>query len=321
MAKTGKCLEGRGAECPNLIAADPESIAAESVSDVEVEPPQADLESYHILRGIEPLSILEARRIARRGPTVFVMLVGKQDAGKTSLIARLHQMFQSGPIDELLFAGSWTLPRFEEINWLATVQSGVDEPMIERSVPKYDNSVLHFRVVCNRTKARVEILLNDVSGETFNAAVGIQAVCDQLLGVGRADHLVLALDGKAVEDSKLRNHELGQAIDFVERVKQSSTRSGKCELHFVLTKIDAAPTAAARIDAWEEMIRHRFSDAFQRISFWKLAARPKDGSMPTEEIVAKLFSSWVRTAPAESVVSTFRGEPQRDSREFCRFQA
>src|SRR4051794_29633382 len=106
VAKDGRCLEGHGNDCPNLLYGD---AGASDTIDAKVTPAAPAL--IHLYSG-NPLEMKEAREISGRDRTVVIAVVGLIECGKTSLLARLHQLFQEGPIRGYKFAGSRTLLRF-----------------------------------------------------------------------------------------------------------------------------------------------------------------------------------------------------------------
>jgi hypothetical protein len=159
---------------------------------------------FELLPGRLPLDVEEARSFARRGPCMVVALAGMPECGKTSLLARLHQLFQAGPVAGFEFAGSRSLPHFEELNWLATLESGVPAPTMPRSSSQFDNSFIHLAVRSIDNHTRMELLLNDITGETFEKAVASQPECEKLIALARADHLVVVVDGGALATAMSR---------------------------------------------------------------------------------------------------------------------
>ena len=149
VARGGRCLEGLGATCPNLIPGP--SLEVSPITAEIIEPAQPE---YEPLPGTTPLDLAEARIFSRRGPCQVVALIGPKDCGKTSLLARLHQLFQAGSVPGFDFAGSRSLPYFEELNWLASVESGVSLPTMKRSSSLFDNSFLHIAVRSTETGER-----------------------------------------------------------------------------------------------------------------------------------------------------------------------
>lgn len=318
VAKDGRCLEGRGADCPNLI---PDSDGSVSTA----QPPKAAEVSKSIptafesLPGRAPLDVAEARSFARRGPCMVVALAGMPECGKTSLLARLHQLFQAGSVAGFEFAGSQSLPHFEELNWLATIESGVPEPRMLRSSTQFDNSFLHLAVRSIDNRTRIELLLNDITGETFEKAVASQPICEKLVALARADHLVVLVDGAALAAPALRYHHIEQARDFLQRVLQSGQCAPHTALHIVISKLDKLLGHEAVADKMEAEFEVDLRAVVGSLHFWRIAARPMDGSVPTKERIGELFACWVGTthrypAPILPVVP-------RDvwARDFCRY--
>jgi len=327
VAEDGRCLEGRGGDCPNLLAdSSPVPLATQPSpvdnSNLNASVHYPPVETLHL--GV-PLEIADAQEFCRRGRAIVVTLVGMTETGKTSLLARFHQLFQSGPVGGYDFAGSRTLPRFEELNWLATIESGVGTPRMEHSSRQYDNSFLHFTV-----RERVigsepfDILLNDISGETFPEVIAAESVCEQLLCLSRADHLAVIVDGAAITKRHLRHDHVAKAMNFVQRVLQTGQINKQTVLHLIITKLDELSKEeqkAENLEAAEKLetdFKVQFSSRVARIHCWRLAARPLDGSMPTEEIVTQLFSTWAGSTCRYENGSTPLGSIEH-ARDFCRF--
>ena len=317
--KDGRCLEGRGDACPHLLPDSPEPQPI-------VEPSLVKPATESVPRAFEPLSkripleLAEARSFAQRGPCNVVALVGLPECGKTSLLARIHQLFQAGPVAGLEFAGSHSLAYLEELNWLATIESGaVGKPTMKRSSAIFDNSFLHLAVRSMANGTRMELLLNDIIGETLEKAVASQAECDKLVALARADHLVVVVDGEALPTPTLRNYQIDQACDFLQRVRQSGRCGTHNALHIVISKLDRLAGHDGVADKTEEVLSARLQEKMGSLRFWRIAARPMDGSVPTTEPISKLFASWVEIAhryPARSLAALPRDAWSRD---FCRY--
>jgi hypothetical protein len=249
------------------------------------------------------------------------------ECGKTSLLARIHQLFQSGPVAGYDFAGSRTLFRFEEINWLATVESGVGTPKMEHSSQQYDNSFLHMRV---RSKSAVtepiDLLMNDISGETYPEVIIAQSACEHLLCLQRADHLAVLVDGAAIADRDLRHDHCAKAANFVQRLLQVGRIGSETALHLIITKLDElkkdgeqAENLQAAADLENDF--DQFGSRVARIYKWRLAARPMDGSLPTEDVIADLFAAWVGSSYRYQRFPVPPLDPACIGRDFSRFGA
>ena len=75
----------------------------------------------------------EASRLLRRGDARVISIIGPRDAGKTSLIASLYELFQEGPVSEIGFAQSQTLHAFEQACHDARAASRRGAPDITRT--------------------------------------------------------------------------------------------------------------------------------------------------------------------------------------------
>lgn len=316
-SKTGRCLEGRGTDCPNLLPGDTPAGAT-----IEPEPAPVASSTVRLYSG-NPLALKEAREFSGRGRATVVALVGLSECGKTSLLARLHQLFQEGPVGGYHFAGSRTMLRFEELNWKATVESGVTAPQMDRSSRIYDNSFLHFTVRSpDGDREYSDVLLNDISGETVRDAVKNQSLSEQLLGLARADHLVVVADGGALSDLEQCFDHAGRVSSFVQRIVQSGQIGRQTVMHLVISKKDEMKDGGEAVAMQLEAdFRRLFADKVGGFYFWRIAARPCDGTHPTKAEIAKLFAKWATTSlryPGADLTNL----PAIDwARDFCRYGA
>jgi hypothetical protein len=327
IAEDSRCLEGRGVGCPNLLTDD--SITAAGTPVPEVDGSDRSAFQYpptELLYSGLPLEIAEAREFSLRARAIVVALAGMRESGKTSLLARLHQLFQAGPVGGYDFAGSRTLLRFEELNWLATVESGVCTPTMARSSRQYDNTFLHLTVRQRFEDAEpVDLLLNDISGETFPEVIAAESVSEQLVCLRRADHVVLVVDGAAIANRNLRHDHCAKAKNFVQRVLQTGQIGKQTVLHLIITKLDALLKQgdASENDEAAERLETEFDSEFRtrvaKIYSWRIAARPLDGSMPTETIIAKLFATWAESTHRYTKHLPVDPASAEFARDFCRF--
>jgi Double-GTPase 2 len=318
VAKDGRCLEGRGTACPNLIL-DPDASQSTAEPPKTVEASEPIPTTFESLPGRAPLDTSEARTFAQRGTCMVVALAGMPECGKTSLLARLHQMFQAGSVAEFDFAGSRSLPLFEEMNWRATIESCEPEIKMTRSSSQTDNSFLHLAVRSSGDGARVELLLNDIAGDTFEKAVAAQSICEKLVALARADHLVVLVDGAALAAPTLRYYQVEQVRDFLQRVLQGGRCGVQTALHIVISKLDKLRGHEAVADEMETNFRGLLRATVGSLNFWRIAARPTDGSLPTQERIGELFAFWARTThrcPAPILSAVPRHAWARD---FCRY--
>ena len=247
-------------------------------------------------------------------------LAGFSESGKTSLLARLHQQFQRGPIGGFSFHQSRTLFRFEEMNWKSTVASGRKNPAMDHSSRAFNNSFLHL-TVRNKDAIPVDLLINDISGETFKDAVAVEGFCDELLCVRRADHVAILVDGEAI--CKPDFDQIAKSRNIAQRFLQTKQIGKHTVLHLIITKLDRLKTGEASKENLERAgrlvadFKERFSSSVAEFRDWYLAARPTDGSMPTEETISNLFINWLN--PTLYTQASLPLAQTTAHRDFCRF--
>ena len=315
VAIDGRCLENLGGECPNLLSDD--GVAVDLPPSVDSEEVRIPTSAFEPLSPAVPLEVAQARRYSQRGLARVISFVGMRECGKTSLLARIHQLFQSGPIGDFAFAGSASLPRLEEMNWLAAVQSGLGQPQMDRSSSRFDNAFLHLEVLLRTSSVRIDMLFNDISGETFERAVSSQSICDNLIVLRRANHVVVLIDG-ALMATHQRHHHLAQIHDFLQRAIQGGHLHSHTIVHVVTSKMDCLPpNRLSTIDDAESALRNRLEPVVNAVYTWRIAARPMDGTLPTELPIVDMFTHWASSAIASPPAIML--PPLRQGRPICRF--
>jgi hypothetical protein len=90
-------------------------------------------------------------------------------------------------------------------------------------------------------------------------------------------------------------------------------------LHLVISKLDELKGNEIHADRLEKNLRGAFEAKFGSVEFWRVAARPMDGSLPTVEPIADLFATWVRTTHQYPAPRVPAGSRSSCARDFCRF--
>ncbi len=149
---------------------------------------------------------LQAAQLVR-----LIVVAGPVGAGKTTLIATLHDLFQTGKVGDYAFAWSTTLPAFEERCHLSRIASERAVPETERT--KFDElrRYLHVQIAGPKLLENLDFLFVDVSGEVFERARDSIAECQRLHFLKMADHFLLLIDCKKIIDRKKRNQVVNEA--------------------------------------------------------------------------------------------------------------
>jgi len=141
LATDEKCVEGYPLEeCPHV-----GRISIEDIQEVRDDAePTVIAETTIQLDSGEPLDRETAASLQRRRLSRAIGLIGPNDSGKTSLIASLYDLFQSGPVSGVSFAGSNTLIGFEKVCHLARAVSRRVKPHTQRTSVGADATFFHL---------------------------------------------------------------------------------------------------------------------------------------------------------------------------------
>ena len=97
--------------------ADQAATPATGASPVDLAPEKAP-EFIDLPQGRE-LNDAAALDLAKSRPVQWIVLAGPIDSGKTTLLTSLYELFQWREVEGYAFAGSSTLPAFEELCYLS----------------------------------------------------------------------------------------------------------------------------------------------------------------------------------------------------------
>lgn len=245
-----------------------------------------------------------ALALAKSRPVEWIVLAGPTDSGKTTLLTSLYELFQWKKVKGFAFAGSATLPGFEERCYLSRRDSGNPVPHTGRTPyegpdPKY----LHLRIRSHgQLRKFADFLFTDVSGEMFDHARDSVPECKEMHFLKRAHHLLLFLDSaKAVQTAK-RWRIVEACKGLLRSCIDSDMIWEKCTVRVVWSRFDYFMAKDSepdhkkfRSDA-EEEFRNTFSKLGSRLKFSTVAARPLE--LPELHIghgVQALLEEWAAT--------------------------
>jgi hypothetical protein len=321
IATTGVCLEGHTQGCPYLFVdnAGPSEKVIETTFE-QIEPYPSEM--YHFHSG-EKLTCSEASRMLNALPARVVLCAGAQSAGKTTLLARIGELFRAGSFKGFRFAGSKTLCAFERSSWLATISSGAENPDTKRShrVDKYTFYHLQDKRL-GSVEHRFDILISDLPGELFREVLATKEICEEQLALACADHLVLFVDCASMIDSAKRHDEMDAVLSFLDQVAKCRHEPDLLYVTVVFSRWDYVLShqyqerSVRNCSSLEVELQDRFSTAFCGLRFFRIAARPK-GMDPTDLEIQELFNHLLEVIPMLPVPETWG--VRRPARDFCAF--
>lgn len=276
------------------------------------------------------LTEAQALAMAANRSVRIIVLAGAVDCGKTTLITSLYELFQSGAVKKVQFAGCNTLPAFEQRCHLSRIESEKESAdtlrtSYEGPQPEY----LHLKIQNGDANAdQIDFLFTDVSGEMFEHARNSTDDCKQLTFLHRASHFVVFLDCEKalIVDKKW---------DMVQEVKSlfqscldSAMLEHSCFCTVVWAKCDffeAAKNKAAVAEFVKEVeddLKATFGNRLPNLKFHRTAARPT--RFPNLKMgfgVRELLDDWITIWPqgrAMQLEPPLENDGMRESEQFAK---
>mgnify|MGYP001571649450 CR=1 FL=1 len=312
VSTTGKCLEGLDPEnCPNVQMT---GNGAHDSPNVLTAPD----ESYLALRDAERLGLEAAESVLRMDETQVVALVGPKDAGKTSLIACLFELFQRGPLDSLTFGGSATLRAFERACHQARAASRRSTPDTERTSHREGVGFFHIRLTGGRTALR-SLLIADRAGESYRKIIDNLDNAAPLVEVSRADIVTLLIDGGRLSDIDRRHQLRSETTQILSALVESGLTRKQQRLALVLTKFDQIDQVSDKDRVSRDLASllaqlQSFATHFCCCRTFETAASPTGGSVRRGHGLSSLAAYWMESvhAPTEASFPDVFGPEQND---------
>jgi hypothetical protein len=289
IAETGKCVEGlEPTKCPHFGRA-PEPLPSKEQGSPEalgVRLPSAEL-----------LAIADAATVLHRSSTRVIATIGPTGAGKTSLIAGVYDLFQTGSVAGAEFAGSVTLHAFERVCHDARVASQLNEPHTERT-GHGQVGFYHLALSGAVVGGALALLLGDRAGEEYHSAADEASISASFPEIVRADALTMLVDGARLLDIGARHNVRSEIEMMLQAFLDGDAIQQRPRLALVLTKLDEIESsphharALSDFTALFEGVRHHFGHAFETIESFPIAACPKSTVLPRGHGVSALLTFW-----------------------------
>ena len=298
IATTGICLEGVLETCTHKYIDDGEENSSENI-EAPVIPAQITTEDIY---SADILTTSECVRITTASPTRLVILAGSKDAGKTTLLASVIQLFQQdGQIANFLFKGSKTLIGFEKRCFKSRTASMEDKAKTDRTTYKETDDFLHLKVR-DPEKKQYDLLFTDLSGERFKDITMRTADSQKFVIAKRADHFALFIDSELISDLGKRHECKINSINILSSLSDADMLNENVRIEIVFSRWDLLTVKGNReihdqfIDQIKKEIMQKFSIKYKNISFHELASRPEN-NLAFGFGIDKLFPKWVTESP------------------------
>lgn len=316
IATGGRCLEGfadPAEECPNYNSDTVVDGVDESASGGLADPqtsvthsgrgamPSRDMSPIHAGAA---LSTAEAAEIARRALTRVVVVAGVEESGKSSLVTCAFHHLLEAPFAGYSFAGSRTLPAFDERCHRARIDSERAAPTMGRTSSAAGTQFLHLRLARESdaggsalATAR-DLLLTDVSGEAFRRARDNAEDAQKLPVLRRADRLAVLVDGAKLGQSNERQGAWRDAASLLRSLLDAEMVDSSTAVDVVVTKWDLV-TASERADdaiAYVASLEQRGAPLAMRLAelrWHRVAALPTRAGVALGFGVDTLVRAWM----------------------------
>ncbi|MDX6768769.1 MAG: hypothetical protein SF051_04505 [Elusimicrobiota bacterium] len=281
----------------------------------ETEPQEAPNE-IELPSGLE-LTPESASTITRSRLSRIIVLAGASESGKTTMLTAIYEKFCRGTFAGLRFAGSDTLWAWEQICHPLRKSSGRSSPKTERTKRTDEQPLLHLRLQSElAVDQTVDVLMTDISGERFEAAIESTDECKKLTLVRRADHFIVCLDGERLCNDRLRHNVRAEGRATLRVFIEAGMLDKASSVMVLFTKADLlrkTPNVDSLISEIEAEYTDKFQSAVGALRFQAVAAYPFQTAIGVDDLIRRWTSETRVGRHVEEVPETSTvGERQMD---------
>ena len=272
----------------------------------------------------DAMSLEGASVITVSGTSRLIVLAGEGESGKTTVIASLYESFLKKPFCNFLFAGSLTLPGFEQRVFEARMDSGRGQPHTPHTSVDEGFRVLHLRLLHQETKHLLNLLFGDLAGEWYRACRESTADARRLSYLRRADRVCLLLNGENLANLQMRHREVDDGEGTLRSLLEAEVLGSHSKIDVVCSKWDLVhgdDAASGFVELTFDRIDQAFGMEFAELNFGRIAARPAKAipEVPFGFGLADLLARWVSPDPPIARIELPLPAAQLSDREFTRF--
>ena len=326
-----KCLEGLRdpLSCPHLVLSSDKESESLDVPENEPNDEEYSIDDWLFVPEEYELDLASAARITSAYDARLIVVAGEPDAGKTTLISSLYEMFCRGPFASFQFAGSETLLAFERVCHLSRTSSGAEDPDTERTKGTHTR---YFHLVLRELPHNQQdqhLLITDVSGEAYKRAINHSDDAKKLGFIRRADVFVLLLDGKRLALTEERQEVFRRGLLLLRTLNEVGILDRRSVVRLALSKCDLLlrqfvdQNTVDFLDYLRSEFRKFAENKFKSFSIVDVAARPLPGrGFEYAYGVDLLLKFWLQGRPVSmtlsSVASEQMGQTSREADTFLK---
>jgi hypothetical protein len=277
------------------------------------------------LPAAEALSEFDAAKITRNQPTKLVIIAGPYNSGKTTILTALFEAFQEAPFANFIFRGSKTLVGFEKRCHLGRIESGNHEPDTLHTSVREGIRFLHLSLLASEKGASecTDLLLSDISGESFRRIRDSSAAAKEMEVLNRADHLCIVIDGDKLTSLETRQSARSDSRSLIRSIIEAGVIAPECIIDVVISKFDLIVEKQDNdVEEFIDQMKKALAEVASNhtVEFHDIAARPhRNAKVPFAHGLPTLLRSWMRQK-TQAGIPTFLLS-QKPQREFGRFSS
>lgn len=294
VAEDGRCIEGFGnkTECPQFGRI--QIVPAQAAASSEPEPMLGVAMALSTT-----MSVAEADHVLKSKETRVIAIAGPHDAGKTSLIAGLYDLFQLGQVGSVAFGQSKSLHAFEEAAHDSRAASRRESPVTARTA-RGEVRFYHLELVDADSGTAPTVLLGDRAGEEYLETRSNPDSAKSFPELPRADVLTMLVDGKRLLDVGRRHNVRSEIRQTIQAFIEAGAVRPSQRLAIVLTKVDmirkSAEAGARALTDFEGLVaslRTAYGSKFAAIEPFIIAAQPKSDGAKRGDGLDGLLAYWM----------------------------
>jgi hypothetical protein len=298
LSRSGTCLEGLDDphDCPH-VKERPKTPQPPAEDEEGFDESVALTSDWKPVGGGYELTVEEASEVTAEHEAKVIVLAGEPDAGKTTLLATIYELFSKGDVPEYSFAGTQTILAFERACFPSRTASGNHKPVTDRTRhtrPRFYHLSLRE---AGETRTRKHLLIGDISGEVFQRASDNQAEAEKLSFLKRADVFVLMLDGDKIQSRKERQEVVQRASLIFRALLKAGMLTKESRVQVLVSKYDCFDpddTNSTEFLAYlKQELESRYAKEFKSYIVSEIASRPANDRLEFAYGVRDLLKPWL----------------------------
>jgi len=230
------------------------------------------------------LTIEQTYHLTASNDTKVIFLIGPVACGKTTIETTLYQLFHDGSIEDYYFAGSDTLDAFEQRAFTTRINSNNNIAETPRTPIGSSEIFLHLKLWNKKSEKTTNFLFSDLSGETFNEAIGnVEKMKENFSFLRYADYIISVLDGDLIVKKDMRLGAIEDMKSLLQTLYDAKLFNAQTKFQIVLSKYDLVLKDTDNdsenfIERQLDSVSNFFFENSPDMEIFRVAAMPKDDS-------------------------------------------